>query len=68
MIASCHRRSGNYQQALESYKHIHKRFPDNIECLKVSPLAYDNKLIGKHIDGYSPPVCKEPPVKASWKT
>lgn len=34
MIASCHRRSGNYQQALETYKYIHKRFPDNIECLK----------------------------------
>lgn len=36
MIASCHRRSGNYQQALETYKYIHKKFPDNIECLKVS--------------------------------
>ncbi|XP_006822667.1 intraflagellar transport protein 88 homolog [Saccoglossus kowalevskii] len=34
MIASCHRRSGNYQQALETYKHIHKKFPENIECLK----------------------------------
>ncbi|XP_072019243.1 intraflagellar transport protein 88 homolog isoform X2 [Amphiura filiformis] len=34
MIASCHRRSGNYSQALETYKSIHKKFPDNIECLK----------------------------------
>ena len=34
MIASCHRRSGNYQQSLETYKHIHRKFPDNIECLK----------------------------------
>ncbi|KAK3096733.1 hypothetical protein FSP39_002774 [Pinctada imbricata] len=34
MIASCYRRSGNYQQALETYKKIHKRFPDNIECLR----------------------------------
>ncbi len=34
MVASCHRRSGNYQQALETYKSIHRRFPDNIECLK----------------------------------
>jgi intraflagellar transport protein 88 len=33
MIASCHRRSGNYQQALETYKHIHRKFPDNVECL-----------------------------------
>ncbi|CAG0895541.1 unnamed protein product [Cyprideis torosa] len=34
MVASCQRRSGNYQQALETYKHIHLRFPDNIDCLK----------------------------------
>lgn len=32
MIASCHRRSGNYQHALETYKSIHKKFPDNVEC------------------------------------
>ena len=32
MVASCHRRSGNYQQALDTYKHIHKKFPDNVEC------------------------------------
>ncbi|TPP59826.1 Intraflagellar transport protein 88 [Fasciola gigantica] len=34
MIASCHRRSGNYQQALETYKVMHKKFPDNIDCLR----------------------------------
>ncbi|XP_015769439.1 PREDICTED: intraflagellar transport protein 88 homolog [Acropora digitifera] len=34
MVASCYRRSGNYQQALETYKTIHQRFPDNVECLK----------------------------------
>lgn len=34
MIASCHRRSGNYNQALETYKYIHRKFPDNVECLK----------------------------------
>ncbi|KAI8622191.1 hypothetical protein BC830DRAFT_1160095 [Chytriomyces sp. MP71] len=32
MIASCFRRSGNYQQAFETYKKIHTRFPENIEC------------------------------------
>ncbi len=32
MIASCHRRTGNYQKALETYKRIHELFPDNIEC------------------------------------
>ncbi|XP_014674205.1 PREDICTED: intraflagellar transport protein 88 homolog [Priapulus caudatus] len=34
MVASCHRRSGNYQQAFNTYKLIHKKFPDNVECLK----------------------------------
>ncbi|KAK3741791.1 hypothetical protein QZH41_001560 [Actinostola sp. cb2023] len=34
MIASCYRRSGNYQQALETYRNIHHKFPDNVECLK----------------------------------
>ncbi len=34
MIASCYRRSGNYHKALETYKTIHRKFPENIECLK----------------------------------
>ena len=34
MIASCYRRSGNYHRALETYKTIHRRFPENVECLK----------------------------------
>ncbi|KAK7108172.1 hypothetical protein V1264_015957 [Littorina saxatilis] len=34
MIASCYRRSGNYHKALETYQHIHRKFPDNVECLK----------------------------------
>uniref|UniRef100_A0A8B9H456 Intraflagellar transport protein 88 homolog n=1 Tax=Astyanax mexicanus TaxID=7994 RepID=A0A8B9H456_ASTMX len=34
MVASCYRRSGNYQKALETYKDIHRKFPDNAECLR----------------------------------
>ncbi|KAK3914387.1 Intraflagellar transport protein 88-like protein [Frankliniella fusca] len=34
LIASCHRRAGNYQQALATYKDIHRESPENIECLK----------------------------------
>eukprot|EP00842_Homolaphlyctis_polyrhiza_P000412 jgi/Hompol1/1371/HPOL_005581-RA len=34
MIASCYRRSGNYQQAFETYKRIHNKFPENVECLR----------------------------------
>jgi intraflagellar transport protein 88 len=32
MVASCNRRSGNYQAAFETYKRIHDKFPDNSEC------------------------------------
>jgi intraflagellar transport protein 88 len=32
MIASCFRQSGNYQIAFDTYKQIHSKFPDNVEC------------------------------------
>ena len=34
MIASCYRRSGNYHKALETYKALHIKFPENVEALK----------------------------------
>ncbi|XP_061848430.1 intraflagellar transport protein 88 homolog isoform X2 [Colius striatus] len=34
MVASCYRRSGNYQKALEKYKVVHRNFPENVECLR----------------------------------
>ena len=34
MIASCYRRAGNYHKSLETYKTVHRKFPENIECLK----------------------------------
>ncbi|KAJ3294769.1 Intraflagellar transport protein 88 [Borealophlyctis nickersoniae] len=34
MVASCHRRSGNYQMAFETYKRIHEKFPDNVDSLR----------------------------------
>ncbi|KAL2081102.1 hypothetical protein ACEWY4_022955 [Coilia grayii] len=34
MVASCYRRSGNYQKALDTYKDIHRKFPENVECLR----------------------------------
>uniref|UniRef100_A0A8C6LLV5 Intraflagellar transport 88 n=2 Tax=Nothobranchius furzeri TaxID=105023 RepID=A0A8C6LLV5_NOTFU len=33
MEASCYRKSGNYQKALETYKEIHRKFPENVDCL-----------------------------------
>jgi len=32
MVASCYRRGGDYQAALEKYKLIHQHFPDNVDC------------------------------------
>ncbi|XP_036397037.1 intraflagellar transport protein 88 homolog isoform X3 [Megalops cyprinoides] len=34
MVASCYRRSGNYQKSLETYKNIHRKFPESVECLR----------------------------------
>ncbi|CAK5044807.1 unnamed protein product [Meloidogyne enterolobii] len=34
LTAGCQRRSGNFQRALEIYKQVHRRFPENVECLK----------------------------------
>ena len=34
MVASCHRRSGDYALAFEIYRAINTDFPDNIECLR----------------------------------
>ena len=34
MVASCHRRSGDYALAFEIYRAIHSDFPENVECLR----------------------------------
>ena len=34
MVASCHRRTGAYTEALAKYKSILLKHPDNIECLR----------------------------------
>ncbi len=33
MIYIFHLFSGNYQKALETYKDIHRKFPENVECI-----------------------------------
>lgn len=51
LIAGCYRRSGNYKAALEIYKDIHERFPDNIESLRfLVKLALDLGL--EEVDQY----------------
>ncbi|XP_050543365.1 intraflagellar transport protein 88 homolog [Daktulosphaira vitifoliae] len=35
LIGSCYRRVGNYQLAFQTYKDVLRKFPDNIECLKL---------------------------------
>nr|XP_021524976.1 intraflagellar transport protein 88 homolog [Aotus nancymaae] len=34
IVASCFRRSGNYQKALDAYKDTHRKFPESVECLR----------------------------------
>ncbi|XP_077393351.1 intraflagellar transport protein 88 homolog isoform X2 [Festucalex cinctus] len=34
MVASCHRRSGDRPKALETYKEIHRKFPEDAQCLR----------------------------------
>ncbi|XP_061143595.1 intraflagellar transport protein 88 homolog [Syngnathus typhle] len=34
MVASCQRRSGNSQKALETCKEIHRKFPEDLQCLR----------------------------------
>lgn len=34
LVAACLRRTGQFHKALTEYQDIHKRFPENIECLK----------------------------------
>ena len=46
MVAACHRRSGNYQLALQTYKQIHRRFPENIECVYIAILCgFQERLV-----------------------
>eukprot|EP00761_Pharyngomonas_kirbyi_P013291 gb/GECH01013318.1/.p1 GENE.gb/GECH01013318.1/~~gb/GECH01013318.1/.p1 ORF type:complete len:738 (+),score=195.78 gb/GECH01013318.1/:1-2214(+) len=34
LMASCHRKTGNYQQAKELYEQIHRKNPENVECIR----------------------------------
>ena len=46
MVASCHRRRGEYPQAKRMYEDIHRRNPDNLECLRyLVHLCKDSGLI-----------------------
>ncbi|KAG8345587.1 putative Tetratricopeptide repeat [Trypanosoma vivax] len=34
MVASCHRRRGDHAQAKRLYEALHRKYPDNMECLR----------------------------------
>lgn len=34
LIGSCYRRAGNFQLALQTYKDVLNKFPDNTECMR----------------------------------
>ena len=46
MVASCHRRRGEYPQAKRLYEDINKKYPENMECLRyLVHLCKDSGLI-----------------------
>ncbi|KAM9344388.1 intraflagellar transport protein 88 homolog [Pholidichthys leucotaenia] len=62
MVASCYRRSGNYQKALETYKDIHRKFPENLECLRfLVRLCTDMRL--KEVSEYTTKLKKTEKMK-----
>ncbi|XP_063715762.1 intraflagellar transport protein 88 homolog [Symsagittifera roscoffensis] len=52
-IAKCYRRIGNYHRAFETYKLIHRRFPDNIECLECLVQLSNDLGLKKEHEEYS---------------
>jgi len=34
MVASCYRRIGSEQKAIDMYEKIHEEYPDNVDCLQ----------------------------------
>mmetsp|Transcript_8312 Transcript_8312/g.8198 ORF Transcript_8312/g.8198 Transcript_8312/m.8198 type:complete len:131 (-) Transcript_8312:17-409(-) len=51
MVASCYRRMGNEQKAIELYERIHEDHPDNIDCLQY--LVSLLKGTGQNYEHYS---------------
>uniref|UniRef100_A0AAV2JVU1 Intraflagellar transport 88 homolog n=1 Tax=Knipowitschia caucasica TaxID=637954 RepID=A0AAV2JVU1_KNICA len=39
MVATCFRRSGNYQKSLDTYRRIHSRFPEHVESLSPTSVS-----------------------------
>lgn len=47
LIGSCYRRAGNFQLALQTYKDVLNKFPDNTECILITNTLF--KLINKYL-------------------
>jgi intraflagellar transport protein 88 len=53
MVASCHRRRGEYPQAKRMYEDIHRRYPENLECLRyLVHLCKDSGLMDEANDWF----------------
>lgn len=53
MIASCHRRMRNYQQSLEIYQEVHRKEPENIECLRYIVQICNDLGLKQEVDEYA---------------
>lgn len=49
--------TGNYQKALETYKDIHRRFPENVECNSSCLLQFSAELLTNN--RWCPGQCKD---------
>ena len=38
MVASCYRRMGDYNEALDIYRKVHEIFPENSECTYIETI------------------------------
>ncbi|KAL1436300.1 hypothetical protein MTO96_049813 [Rhipicephalus appendiculatus] len=50
LVASCHNKSGNYQKALATYRSLHRRFPENVECLRFLVRLTNDLGLGESAD------------------
>jgi tetratricopeptide (TPR) repeat protein len=56
MVASCHRRVGASQQALQVYEAVEKEYPEDLECLTYLQVLQPLKPCRPHTHTHNPPL------------
>ncbi|XP_065648615.1 intraflagellar transport protein 88 homolog isoform X2 [Hydra vulgaris] len=58
MLATCYRKAGNYAQAMETYKEIHKKFPENLDCIRFLVKLCQDQGLSQEQNEYSQKLIK----------